>query len=185
MSRIANMITASRLVLALVISMIFLAGNNLAGDAPLKAVILPLFLLAAFTDLLDGWVARRMHSATEFGATLDSLADYVFYGSTPFWIWWSVTPALWDAIVLPLVILGCVTLLTLAAKISSRTKRFLHLWSAKTAAFGVFVASFLLIGGWGEAWMVWAGVSLIIIAELEEMALLAGINVHSNNKVGQ
>ncbi len=171
MSRIANMITMSRLLLALVIT-----GMFLSGDASLKAFVLPLFLLAAFTDLLDGWVARKMHSATELGAKLDSLADYLFYGSTPIWVWWSVTPALWHEIVLPLVILGCVTLVALISKLLSRSPRFLHLWSAKAAAFGIFVASFFLIGGWGEAWMVWLVSCMIIVAEIEELALLAGIN---------
>jgi CDP-diacylglycerol--glycerol-3-phosphate 3-phosphatidyltransferase len=34
-----------------------------------------LFILAAFTDLLDGWLARRGQQVTRFGKLLDPLAD--------------------------------------------------------------------------------------------------------------
>lgn len=36
---------------------------------------LGVFVLAAITDALDGYVARRMKNATPFGAFLDSMAD--------------------------------------------------------------------------------------------------------------
>lgn len=37
-----------------------------------------LYLLAGLTDMIDGPVARRTHTATPFGAKLDSGADLVF-----------------------------------------------------------------------------------------------------------
>ena len=40
-----------------------------------KALIISLFLIGAFSDLLDGSVARLFKKETEFGATLDPLAD--------------------------------------------------------------------------------------------------------------
>jgi cardiolipin synthase (CMP-forming) len=57
---------------------------------------LTVFALASFTDLLDGWVARRQRMASRLGAFLDPLADKLLLISSfvtltylralPFWI---------------------------------------------------------------------------------------------------
>ncbi len=44
-------------------------------------VALGLFLLAAFTDLLDGWVARRFRLETRLGKLLDPAADKILTGA--------------------------------------------------------------------------------------------------------
>ncbi len=36
-----------------------------------------LFIVAGFTDLFDGMIARRTHNTTKFGAYLDPLADKI------------------------------------------------------------------------------------------------------------
>ena len=37
-----------------------------------------LYIVAGFTDMIDGWVARKTNTASEFGAKLDTIADIVF-----------------------------------------------------------------------------------------------------------
>ena len=37
-----------------------------------------LYIAAGLSDMIDGWVARRTHTASEFGAKLDTVADFVF-----------------------------------------------------------------------------------------------------------
>ena len=37
-----------------------------------------LYLTAGVSDMVDGWVARRTHTASELGAKLDTIADIVF-----------------------------------------------------------------------------------------------------------
>ena len=37
-----------------------------------------LYILAGLTDMADGWVARRTHTASEFGARWDTAADLIF-----------------------------------------------------------------------------------------------------------
>ena len=37
-----------------------------------------LYLTAGLSDMVDGMVARRTHTASEFGAKLDTAADFVF-----------------------------------------------------------------------------------------------------------
>lgn len=42
-----------------------------------------LILIAALFDVLDGLLARLLHSASEFGKQLDSLADLISFGAAP------------------------------------------------------------------------------------------------------
>ena len=37
-----------------------------------------LYITAGVSDMVDGWVARRTHTASELGAKLDTIADIVF-----------------------------------------------------------------------------------------------------------
>ena len=37
-----------------------------------------LYIAAGFTDIADGWVARRTHTTSGFGAKLDTIADFIF-----------------------------------------------------------------------------------------------------------
>ena len=49
-------------------------GNDMPGLA------IGLFVLAAVTDVLDGYLARRLDEVSEFGKIIDPLADKVFVG---------------------------------------------------------------------------------------------------------
>ena len=58
-----------------------------------------LYITAGVSDMVDGWVARRTHTASELGAKLDTIADIVFVVvcmvkllpvldiTTWFWVW--------------------------------------------------------------------------------------------------
>ena len=37
-----------------------------------------LYIIAGVSDMVDGWVARRTHTASKLGAKLDTIADIVF-----------------------------------------------------------------------------------------------------------
>ena len=66
-----NQLTVLRLALSLGILALELAGGSLG---PMVA----LGLVAAFSDLLDGALARRRHLESRLGAALDPLGDKVF-----------------------------------------------------------------------------------------------------------
>ena len=48
----------------------------LAG--PWASAALALFIVAAITDLLDGWVARKVGAVSDFGRLMDALVDKIF-----------------------------------------------------------------------------------------------------------
>lgn len=75
-----NAITLSRLVITvLVFICLELAGLRAPGGdgATLVWVAFVLFLIAAFTDFLDGWLARRWQMVTVLGRVADPFADKV------------------------------------------------------------------------------------------------------------
>lgn len=64
--RLPNLISLSRLILA--------AAFIRAGAHARVALV----VVAGITDILDGWVARRVNAATRAGALIDPIADRVF-----------------------------------------------------------------------------------------------------------
>ena len=84
---IANIITLSRSVLSL--PLLFIPMTS--------AWFYALYLLCGLSDMIDGTVARRTNSASEFGARLDTVSDFVFmtvalikfvpYLHIPTWLW--------------------------------------------------------------------------------------------------
>lgn len=76
MKNIPNLITSVRLFAAL--AMIAITWS---GIAPVPTWFLPLFIAAAFSDMLDGYIARKFSWCTDFGATLDSVSDMALYAA--------------------------------------------------------------------------------------------------------
>ena len=64
---IPNVLTMLRLVLVPVFAVLFFRGNRKAS--------LAVFIAASLTDLLDGYLARRLNQITDFGKLFDPLAD--------------------------------------------------------------------------------------------------------------
>lgn len=74
---IPNQLTLLRLVIIPV--MYFLALNGY------KQIFIILFILAGVTDVLDGFLARRLEKKSSFGNNFDSVADRIFYISLTPW----------------------------------------------------------------------------------------------------
>ncbi len=58
------------------LSRFFLAALFVLAQRP--SVRLALLVTASLSDMMDGWLARRMQSTTRWGALLDPIADRVF-----------------------------------------------------------------------------------------------------------
>ena len=71
-----NSLTLSRLVLTAV----FVIGFTL-GDAVGYGIALVAFIIAAITDFLDGYFARKLNLVTSLGKLLDPIADKVLTAS--------------------------------------------------------------------------------------------------------
>ncbi len=87
MSALPNILTAIRIGLGLLVFLLLAAA---AGAVPVVSGMLTpeaqfacfkwaliAFVVAASTDFVDGWVARRFHAESAWGATLDPIADKI------------------------------------------------------------------------------------------------------------
>ncbi|MBR2855108.1 MAG: CDP-diacylglycerol--glycerol-3-phosphate 3-phosphatidyltransferase [Clostridia bacterium] len=64
---IPNVLTMIRLILVPVFVVLFLKGHKMAS--------LAVFVAASLTDMLDGYLARKLNQITDFGKLFDPLAD--------------------------------------------------------------------------------------------------------------
>jgi CDP-diacylglycerol--glycerol-3-phosphate 3-phosphatidyltransferase len=86
-----NLLTILR-ILAAPVFLVFLLSNSLGNHT----VALSIFMGAIVTDLLDGYLARRLDCVTDFGKVMDPLADKVIVvtalvsfaslGAVPLWM---------------------------------------------------------------------------------------------------
>lgn len=68
MKQAANIITFSRIAAAL--SLFFLPRGSI--------IFIIFYIYCGVSDMLDGFIARKMHTESKFGEKLDSLADIIF-----------------------------------------------------------------------------------------------------------
>lgn len=85
MEHIPNMISVLRMICSVLLLFV----------RPLSAVFFIIYIICGLSDFLDGYIARRAKAVTSLGATLDSIADIVFFGIMlviviPMlqWQWW-------------------------------------------------------------------------------------------------
>ena len=72
-----NKITLARICLIpiMIIVPFFNIQGSLLGMSVSNLIILAIFLIASFTDYLDGYIARKRNLVTTFGKFLDPIAD--------------------------------------------------------------------------------------------------------------
>ena len=78
-----NILTVARILLAPVIALL----PFINGSTP-KIIAFLVFLVAAFSDVIDGWYARRYQVITDLGKLLDPLADKLLLLATLVPIFW-------------------------------------------------------------------------------------------------
>lgn len=88
-----RMVTIPNLICALrLLGAIALIGIALTGNARLFTAV---FAALAFSDWIDGKLARWLNQRSDFGARFDSVADSILFGALFFGIAWLRSDVLW------------------------------------------------------------------------------------------
>ena len=156
-----NLLTLTRMVGGL--AMLFLT--------PVSSAFFIVYTVSGISDGLDGFAARRLGLASEFGAKLDSASDLIFFSAMLI----RVMPLLWAQ--LPKTIwyfVGAILLIRIGAYLTAALKyhRFasLHTWMNKLTGFSLFFLPYLL--GTGALLPYSAAVCLIAgLGSAEELLL--------------
>jgi CDP-diacylglycerol--glycerol-3-phosphate 3-phosphatidyltransferase len=157
---IPNALTILRFAAIPVFAWLYLeAGDGAAWGAGV------FFAAAAFTDQLDGWLARRWHVESRFGKVADPLADRLMIGTAVVLMWATGRlPA-----VAAIVILARDLLLVLGYKVLAPRGFELDItFLGKLATWVLYAAlAFLLVTEEGTTWplvLVWIGIALAVAA---------------------
>ena len=152
MKHLPNIITALRIV-----GSIGLLFCNVAGWQ-----FWTLYVLCGLSDMVDGWLARRLHAESKTGSILDSIADLLFVAccaiqllpalSIPSWLW------IWSGIIVIIKIVNQIIALTrikqlcLAHTIANKLTGFLLFltvptisWCIIPIAIAAIIATFAAI----------------------------------------
>jgi len=162
--KLANLVTLSRGVLIPPILALLLAHQTVWA--------LGLYVVAALTDAVDGWLARRAGQASAFGAQLDAVVDNVFSLAILVFLVLAF-PGLGDRQALSLIALAVVppAYLLLSWLMTRRVLMF-HFLSAKAGAFLLFVLwPLIAVTGW-EGWLPLAAV-VTTLSRLEQLVFIA------------
>ena len=160
----ANAVTLSRGLAIAPIFWLLLAGR--------PKTALGLYIAAACTDLVDGWLARRQRQSSAFGAQLDAVVDNLFSVAILGFLA-AAHPELvarhWLACAIlfggPIAYLGVSWLMT-------RRLLMFHVWSAKLGAVLLFsLWPAIEVTGW-QGWL-WLSAAVVGFSRLEQIVLIA------------
>ena len=186
-----NILTVSRIFAVLIfVVMASVAHLDAMGDksyvCTMRIIAVVLALLAGLTDLLDGYLARKYHWISDFGALMDPLADKIFVtGTMLIAVEYRLIPA-WIAIAVLFREFMVTGLRTLAAKkqVVISADRWGKLKTAmQMSMLGLAGIAWIIEGNdtvpyfyntciWGiRIWYVWIGYLTIIVL----VTLLSGL----------
>jgi phosphatidylglycerophosphate synthase len=129
--------------------------------------------VAGATDVLDGWLSRRLHQTSEFGSRLDSVADHLLATSVTLWLV-LLRPFFFREQRWPLTLWAAFALFVLAV-CWVRFRRFvdLHLYSAKAAVFLAFCFAIpLLVLGRYSRIQFWITIGVCTLAAAEALVVV-------------
>ena len=160
------------------ITLLRIAGTVLLlALKPLSTEFFIIYALTGLTDVLDGWIARKLKIADDFGAKLDSISDLLFYtvilirllpiliAKMPIRIWYIVT------------VIICIRVSAyITAAIKYRRFASLHTYMNKFTGGAVFLVPFFLITDYAVVFC-HIGCAVALISSLEELI----IHIRSKN----
>jgi CDP-diacylglycerol--glycerol-3-phosphate 3-phosphatidyltransferase len=119
-----------------------------------------LYVLGGLSDIIDGWLARKLHAESKTGAILDSVSDIVFVAccaisllpvlEIPMWLW------IWAGVIVIIKIVNQISSLVVCKRFC-----FPHTWANKLTGFLLFLM---------VPTMFWSMIPISIVASLATFA---------------
>ncbi len=157
----ANAMTVLRVLLvpAFVVAFFWDGGDSLAA----RWVAVAIFVLAAVTDRVDGWLARRNNLVTDFGKLMDPIADKLLMGAAliclsiagELW-WWVTAVILARELGITVMRLFLLRYLVLPASKGGKAKTFLQ-----TVAIGLFLLPLSTLPA-AVTWLAWVAMGVAV-----------------------
>lgn len=164
--KIPNQITILRLLLLPLMWFFILRGY------PLYYVGV-LFIVCGITDVLDGYLARKLNQMSEFGSRLDSWGDNLLLISAIIWVAIRLPEVFTENYLLMFTAIGFYGTYLLVAAIKFHRFANLHLYLSKGATFlaYIFLVLALLMGEYSRGLFIFTA-SIGILANIEGIVIL-------------
>lgn len=161
--KLANVVTLTRGLLVLPILALLLLGF------PRSA--LGLYVVAALTDAVDGWLARRSGQSSAFGAQLDAAVDNIFSAAILIFLLLAYPDLIRTHGLALLVLFGGPLLYLAVSWLMRRRLMMFHFWSAKAGAFLLFCLwPAIALTGW--SWLITAAAAIVGLSRLEQVVYM-------------
>ncbi len=159
LAAIPNALTIARLVLIPIF--VFLIVSSDGGHSWPAAIV---FALAAITDQVDGFLARRWHVESEFGKVADPLADRLMIDAAVILLWWAGRLP-WVALAIPARDIALVAGYKLVV---DRGYELAVSFAGKAATWLLYASlCFVMVTEKGTKWplwIFWAGFALAVVS---------------------
>jgi phosphatidylglycerophosphate synthase len=168
-SHLPNLVTASRIVLMPAVLAAAIWGE--------RRWFLGLLGVALFTDVLDGYLARKLNAFSQFGRKLDSIADYttLFVGlAGVFLLWPDVVRREWPWFA---AVMASFFIAMLFSFIRLGRAPCYHTWLSKGTVAGCVLSLVPLLAGWTST-PSHIVASLQVLVGVEEIAIALMIPWH-------
>lgn len=138
---------------------------------PYKTIFITLYILIGISDVLDGFIARKYGLESDFGAKLDSYADFIFY--LIFVIIFLREYYIILNIKHVITLIGIITIRMInlvLTKIKYKEFVFIHTLGNKLSGFILFLMPLMLIFIKSPI-LVWTILIIVFISALEELLI--------------
>ncbi len=157
-----------------------------------KIIAIGLFVIAAVTDFLDGYIARKYNLVTDLGKFLDPIADKLLVITTLLMIVVDGTiPAPWGLIVVAIIIsreliidvfrqIAVTKGIVMAADIFGKAKTMVQCWTMPLCILLAFFEQCTNVGGAGL--LAFQVVCYVLIGLSTVLTVISGVNYIVKNK---
>lgn len=157
-----------------------------------KIIAIGLFVIAAATDFLDGYIARKYNLVTDLGKFLDPIADKLLVASVLFMIAIDGTiPAPWGVIVVTIImsreliidafrLIASTKGIVMAADIFGKAKTMVQCWTMPLCILLAFFEQCTSVGGAGL--LAFQVVCYVLIGLSTVLTVISGVNYIVKNK---
>lgn len=171
-SMIPNIITTFRIIFTFC----------LLFTKPFSKHFYAIYTIAGFSDVMDGFIARKTNTISEFGTRLDSVADMLYYTVTMLMIIpvvnSRISSGIWCAVGAGVAVRLCAYAV---AAVKYRKFASLHTYMNKLTGFAVFTLPYMVHTQMFEIWC-YAVCIISIASSAEELFIHLFYDVYSNRK---
>lgn len=157
-----NLVSFIRILLAPVLLMLAL------NQQPVWFMLVLVF--SEFTDVLDGFLARRLNQITALGSHLDSWGDFLIYSvlAVSAWVMWPDIVRR-EAVYFVLIVVSF-TLPVIIGLIKFGNLTSYHTWGVRLAVASTVIAYILLFMQWLD-WPIRVAAVFCVLAAIEQIAI--------------